>query len=293
MSAKHVKIGLEEVGHKVKLFDLKKGYPALKKICKDFDVIFPSLHGKEGEGGNLQKFLSKLDKPFVGGDWKGYKKGWHKISFKKFCDENNIPTAKWKIIKDKKDILKFGLPSVLKSNSGGSSREVAIIKDRKDLNKNNTERILNLADKLLVEEFLPGVEITVAVLKDEQSSILRYRALPVLEIVPPKGGWFDYKNKYWGNVKEIPHAPSLDEKTKKLAQNFSLKIHKYFKLGQFSRTDFIVSNNKIYILEVNTIPGLTSSSLFPKAALAAGIQFPDLLDKIIKLAIRNFKNTEV
>ena len=74
MSAKEVKKGLEEFKHKVKLFDFKKGYQNLKKIVKDFDVIFPVIHGEEGEGGNLQRFLSNLGKPFVGGDPKGFKK---------------------------------------------------------------------------------------------------------------------------------------------------------------------------------------------------------------------------
>ena len=276
MSAKQVKQALEEVGYKVKLFDLKKGFKELKKISKDFDVIFPVLHGEEGEGGDLQKFLSRLGKPFVGGDWKGYKKGWYKISFKKFCKENKIPTAEWTQVKTKQDLLVFGFPSVLKSSNGGSSREVIILKSQNDLKNSLLKKLLKSQHKIFVEKFLPGVEITVAVLENQ--------ALPVLEIVPPKGGWFDYKNKYWGSVQEIPHAPSIDEKSRNKAQQIALKIHQILILGQFSRTDFIVSNGEVYALEVNTIPGLTASSLFPKAALAVKIKFPELLDKIVKTA---------
>ncbi len=277
MSAKAVKEALLQNNHQIKVYDLKKGYKNIKKLSKKIDVIFPIIHGEEGEGGKLNQFLQSVKRPFIGGDWKGYKKGWYKISFKKFCEQHDIPTAQWKKVKTKEDIIKFGFPSVLKSSAGGSSREVAILKSKEDLKSYLMNKLLKSKLALFVEEFLPGVEITVAVLQNQ--------ALPVIEIIPPEGGWFDYKNKYWGRVKEIPHAPSLDEKTRKLAQNFSLKIHKYFKLGQFSRTDFIVSNNKVYALEVNTIPGLTSSSLFPKAALAAGIEFPDLLNKILKLAM--------
>jgi len=279
MSARQVKKNLEKVGYKIKLFDLKKGLKKLKKIYKDFDVIFPVIHGEEGEGGKLQKFLSKLGKPFVGGDYKGYKQGWFKIPFKKWCEQNNIPTAPWKKIKNKKDILKFGFPSVLKSSSGGSSREVVILKSKNYLKNHLVNKLFKLNFPLFVEKYLPGIEVTVAVLGD--------KALPVIEIVPPEGGWFDYQNKYWGATQEIPHAPSLDEKTKKEVQKIAEKIHQGFRLGQFSRIDFMISNGKPYVLEINTIPGLTASSLLPKAAQAAGIFFPKLLDRIIKMAVKN------
>lgn len=279
MSAKQVKTGLEEVGHKVKLFDLIKGFVELKKLAKNFDCIFPVIHGEEGEGGSLQKFLAKLNKPFVGGSWKGYKQGWHKISFKNFCQENNIPTSHWKKIKTRKDILKFGFPCVLKSDNGGSSREVVILKSKDDLKKYLVRKLFKSKLKLYVEKFIPGVEVTVAVLHN--------KSLPVIEIIPPKGGWFDYKNKYWGETQEIPHAPSLDKKTKRLVQKLAEKIHNSLGLGQFSRTDFMVTNRKPYVLEVNTIPGLTASSLFPKAAQAAGLSFSKLLDKIIHLAMES------
>lgn len=279
MSARQVKKGLEEMGHQIKLFDFKKGKKELKKIAKDFGVIFPVIHGEEGEGGSLQKFLSTLKIPFVGGDWKGYKKGWYKIPFKKFCDENKILTSFWKEVKDIKDVKDFGLPAVLKSSSGGSSREVVILKTEKDYQNPLFKKLLKSKTKLLIEKFLPGVEITVAVFNN--------KALPVLEIVPPDGAWFDYKNKYWGETKEIPFAPSVSKLLQEKAQQIAENIHNKLKLGQFSRTDFIVSEGKIFCLEVNTIPGLTATSLFPKATQAVGISFPKLLDKIIKMAYEN------
>lgn len=277
MSAKQVKKALEEVKYKVKLFDLKKGYQQLKKIAQDFDVIFPVIHGEKGEGGKLQQFLASQGVAFVGGDPKGFKKGWYKIPFKTWCDQNNIQTPKWKKIKNRKDILGFGFPSVLKSSSGGSSREVVILKSSQDFKKYLCRKLLKSNLPLFVERFLPGVEVTVGILQD--------RALPVMEIVPPEGGWFDYQNKYWGATQEIPHAPSLSPKLKKLVQKIALKIHKTLNLGQYSRIDFIVFDGKPYVLEVNTIPGLTASSLFPKAAAAAGLSFPKLLDKMIRFAL--------
>ncbi len=273
-SAIEVKKGLEAAGYKVKLFDLKKGYPKLKKLLKDFDVAFPVLHGEEGEGGKLQKFLQSLKVPFVGGDPKGYREGWYKIPFKKFCDKNHIPTSVWKEVKNAEDIKRFGFPSVLKSSSGGSSKEVIILKSEKDLKK--IKQLLKSKLPLFIERFLEGVEITVAILGN--------KALPVLEIIPPDGGWFDYKNKYSGETREIPFAPSVNLKLQRKVQDLALKIHITLNLGQFSRTDFIVYQEKPFVLEVNTIPGLTSQSLFPKAAKAVGITFPKLLDKIVKMA---------
>lgn len=276
MSAKFVKKGLEQVGHKVELFDLKKGYPELKKILSKYDVIFPVLHGEEGEGGNLQKFLAESKIPYVGGDWKGFKKGWHKIPFKKFCQENNIVTASWKEVNKKNDLIKCDFPSVLKSSNGGSSREVIILKSAKDTKSKSCQNLLKSGLPLFVEKFIPGIEVTVGILGNQ--------SLPVLEIVPPEGGWFDYKNKYNGQTQEIPNAPSISNSMKNLVQQIALKIHQDLNLGQYSRIDFIVANNTPYVLEINTIPGLTSQSLLPKAAQAAGISFPQLLDKIINIA---------
>lgn len=285
ISAKFVKKGLEESGHKVMLYDLKKGR-ITKNLVKDFDVVFPVLHGEEGEGGDLQKRLSMLKIPFVGGDWKGFKIGWHKIPFKKFCEQENIATAKWTEVKGKNDVIKFGFPSVLKSSNGGSSKEVIILKSAKDIESKSCQNLLKSNLPLFVEQFIPGIEVTVGILDSQ--------ALPVLEIIPPNGGWFDYKNKYNGETKEIPNAPSLSPELKKLVQKIALQIHQKLDLGQYSRIDFIVSNScghpkgvKLtpYVLEVNTIPGLTSQSLFPKAAQAAGISFPELLDKLVKVTL--------
>ena len=273
LSARAVKKGLEEAGYKVELFDFKKKRD-LKNIVKKFDVIFPVLHGEEGEGGTLQKSLAKLKKPYVGGDPKGFKQGWYKIPFKKFCKNKNILTPPWKRVRNQDDIIRFGFPAVLKSSSGGSSREVVILKSKQDLKSSLCRKLFKSGLPLFVEKYLPGVEVTVAILNNE--------ALPVIEIIPPPGGWFDYENKYSGETQEIVGAPSLDNKTKRKVQQIAQIIHQTLNLGPYSRIDFIVSHNTPYVLEVNTIPGFTSQSLFPKAAQAAGISFPNLLDKLIK-----------
>lgn len=277
MSARQVRLALKEKGYKVRLFDLKKGKDSLNQIARKFDAIFPVIHGEEGEAGRLHKFLKTIKKPIIGTDnHKGMSEAWYKISFKKYCDKTKIPSASWKEVKSKKDILKFGFPCILKSESGGSSREVERLFEESDFSKYSVKKLLKSTDKLFVEKFIKGVEVTVG--------ILNGKALPIIEIVPPKNGWFDYKNKYWGKTQEIPFAPSVDKKLQEKIKKTSEKIHKDFNLGSFSRIDYMVDGENYYVLEVNTIPGLTASSLLPKAAKAQGHSFPDFIDVVVKSA---------
>lgn len=276
LSAREVKKALEESNFIVKLYNLKNGYLGLKKALYGFDVIFPVIHGEEGEGGKLHKFLSKQGIPFVGGDPKGMQKGWYKIPFKKFCKKYNVKTAPWRVIKSMDDIIKFGFPCVLKASSGGSSKEVVILKTEKDLKRIACRKLLASKDKLFVERFIEGIEITVGILGN--------KALPVIEIIPPAGGWFDYKNKYSGISKELPNAPSLNLKMQREIQKTALNIHQNLGLGSLSRIDFIVADDKAYVLEINTIPGMTANSLLPKAALAAGISFVQMVKDLLETA---------
>lgn len=286
ISAAEVEKALREKGHEVTVYDLKKGYDKIHDLASKFHVFFPVLHGEEGEGGILHKFLSQFGKPIVGTkNHEALKKGWYKIPFKIFCDAHGILTSEWKLVKNRQDVLKFGFPSVLKASSGGSSREVVILKSTQDLNSYEAKKLLNSKHKLFVERFISGAEVTVGILEG--------KALPVVEIVPPIGEWFDYKNKYLGKTKEIPFAPSISTKLQKEIREIALNIHNSLNLGSYSRIDFIVANDKefivagdkAYALEVNTIPGLTSESLLPKAAKAAGITFNNFIERLINLAV--------
>jgi D-alanine-D-alanine ligase len=273
-SAREVKKALLENNYKVNVYDLRKGYEPLKYLSKNFDVIFPVLHGEEGEGGKLHKFLSKLNKPVVGTtNYKGLEEAWYKIPFKIFCDKNNILTPPWKLVKTNINITALGFPSVVKTSSGGSSREVFILKSEKELNKNSKE-IFRYKD-LFIEKYIEGTEVTVGIFNN--------KALPVIEIIPPNGGWFDYKNKYSGETKEILNAPSLTLKNRLNIQKIALNIHRHFDLGSYSRIDFMVDKaGNPYVMDVNTIPGLTSNSLLPKET---GIPFKKFIDLLIKLSL--------
>jgi len=274
-SANNVKKALEENGHNVSLYDLNDGYEPIIMVSQKFDILFPVLHGEEGEGGKLHEFLNKIEKPIVGTrNYEGLRKAWYKIPFKEYCDKNNIPTATWKVIKTINEVKSFGFPCVLKTSNGGSSREVAIIKSRQDLHSHEAKHILSMKTDIFAEIYLPGIEITVGILDD--------KALPIIEIIPPTGQFFDYENKYTGKTKEIPFAPSISKEMQKNIQEKTLKIHRNFNLGTYSRTDFMVYKNTPYALDVNTIPGLTSESLLPKEAKAADINFNEFLELLLR-----------
>lgn len=234
------------------------------------------MHGKEGEDGTLYRFLQNNRINYVGSNPKGAKTAFDKVLFKKYCEAKKISTAPWRIVKTIKDITQFGLPCVLKAAHGGSSHEVVMIKSLKELGRKRVHNILALPCLSYVEALLQGIEITVGILKD--------KALPVMEITPPEAEWFDYANKYSGKSRELPFAPSVPLKLQQEAQRIARHIHKNLQLGAYSRSDFIIQDGKLYILEVNTPGGvgLTPRSLFPRAATAAKLDFTALIARILK-----------
>lgn len=163
----------------------------------------------------------------------------------------------------------------MKGAWGGSSNEVILLYSDKDLSNRKVDKILSLKNGCFVEKLLKGPEITVGVLGG--------KPLPVLEIIPPAGQWFDSKNKYSGKTKEIPFPESVSQNLQRQSQKIALAIHSNLNLGSFSRTDIIVQDKIPYVIEVNTPGGvgLTSESLFPKAAKAIGFTFKSLVEKFI------------
>ena len=213
----------------------------------------------------------------MGSGSKACKSGWDKIQFKKFCQKSGIKTPPWFILSPKnKARLLTKIPFVIKPSDSGSSVDVFIVKNKKDLKILNLDKLFRTYKNLLVEDFIVGIEATVGILGE--------KALPVVEIRPPKGEWFSFENKYSGKTKEIPNAPSLAfEKIKEL-QKIALRIHNQLGYRDFSRSDFIVAKDGIYALEINTIPGLTPQSLLPKAAEAAGIAFDKMIKRLVAMA---------
>lgn len=275
LSAKNVAKCLKKSGHKITLFDLRRGLIELEKEVKKHHVVFPVLHGKEGEGGDLQEFLESIGAKFVGSGSKANRNGWDKINFKKFCDSHGIKTPKW-IVTSSKD-FSFPLPFVIKPSDSGSSVDTYLVKNEKDLKKVELDKLIKKYGKLIIEELIEGKEVTQAILGD--------KTLPTVEIIPPQGEFFDYKNKYNGRTQEIPHAPSVSKEIQDEVKKLALEIHQKLDLKHISRTDFMLKGHNIYALEVNTIPGLTTESLFPKAVRAEGLKLEEAFDHLLKMAI--------
>ncbi|MBO4746560.1 MAG: ATP-grasp domain-containing protein, partial [Clostridiales bacterium] len=194
-----------------------------------------------------------------------------------------IKTAKW-IIKPAEEITiddikaTIGIPCVVKPIGCGSSCGVSIVKTDAEFNK-AISYAASYKQEVLIEEFITGREITIGVVNDE--------ALPIIEIIPHEG-FYDYKNKYQANAtEEICPAPLTDEQTAE-AQSLAVAVHNTLGLGNYSRVDFILSeeDGKFYCLEANNLPGMTPNSLIPQEARAAGIGYEDLCEKLVLSASR-------
>lgn len=268
-----------------KFYDTKKD---LLKLFSDIsknkiDVCFIALHGKGGEDGSIQGILELLGVAYTGPGIMASAISMDKIISKRLFMQEKILTPRFIVVKDKKIDFKqirdkIGLPYVIKPSNSGSSVGVSIIKKEKEIKK-GIKMALKEDDKVIIEEYIQGKEITVGVLGNKTP-----RALSIVEIIP-KTKFFDYQAKY--NPKfcdEIAPARISVDLTKK-AQELALKVYKLLDCKGFSRIDMILKGKKIYVLENNTIPGLTPNSLLPKAAKADNISFSKLLEKIINFGL--------
>jgi D-alanine-D-alanine ligase len=260
------------------------------------DVVFIALHGGVGEDGTIQKIFEDEGIKFIGCGSEASKIGMDKIRFLELVEENGIPIPKGiNVMKgdlvDLDVVKELGNKWVVKPAGQGSSVGVTIIDNLDNLDK-ALETAFEYEDRAIIEEFLPGVEVSCGILgnpsthsiNSEQAGSGQVIALPVIEICP-KNNFFDYEAKYTeGKCEEIVPARLSEETTKKV-QEYALKVFELVKAKGFIRVDFVIKDDNPVILEMNTIPGLTPNSLLPKEAKAAGIDYPSLLDKMIELAL--------
>lgn len=242
------------------------------------EAVFIALHGGAGEDGRLQEILEKLKLPYTGSGSKASSVAMNKIKSKEAFLKSNILTADYIVIeKDNIDlaVCKSFLPCVVKPASEGSSVGLSIVKD-----ENQLVDALNTAFKysktIIAAKYIAGREITVGILNN--------KPLPVIEIVPHRS-FYDFKAKYNDTLTRYVVPAEMSEDLTKKIQDLAQKAHSALGCNYFSRVDMRLSNSNIpYVLEVNTIPGLTTHSLLPKAAEAAGYSFCDLCEKILNSA---------
>ncbi len=267
---------------------------AVARLCTlHIDCVFPALHGPFGEDGRLQGLLDLLGLSYVGSGCTASGIAIDKIRSKALARSKGVRVARQRVIhrnqwsRDASALLasiqeELGFPCVMKSPCQGSSLGMAMPATREAFEQGINE-LLSISDHVLIEEYLKGTEVTCAVLDVEPTR--PPRALPLTEIRPVSASFFDYEAKYTpGATEEITPARIPDDLTRTV-QETAVRVHQIIGCTGLSRSDFIIVDETPVWLEVNTMPGLTETSLFPQAAAAAGIAFPDLMAQLVRRAM--------
>ncbi len=251
--------------------------PNVLKICAEADVVFMALHGESGENGKVQATFDLHGIRYTGNDYLSSALAMDKALAKELFVLHGISTPKgYTLKKNEIDDNEPKFPVVVKVTDGGSSIGVYIVNDMAEYAQAKKDAF-EYGNELIVEQYIKGREFSVGVINGD--------ALPVIEIAP-KTGFYDYKNKYQaGATDEICPARLSDEKTKTM-QKMAEKVFKVLRLDQYARMDFMMdSDENIYCLEANTLPGMTPTSLVPQEAQAVGMSYEELCEKIISLAM--------
>lgn len=243
-------------------------------------IVFNALHGKFGEDGLIQGTLDMLGIPYTGSGVLASALTINKIAAKKFFRAANIPTPRSKSFhRDEKVSIEFDFPVVVKAATQGSSIGVVIVEREEDFQR-AIDECFKYDEEILIEEFIRGREMTVAVFGDSTSA----EAMPIIEITTTSGR-YDYASKYTkGASTHIVPAEIPPEVTEKI-QSIAIDAFKLCGCQGVARVDFMLdAESNPFVLEINTVPGMTETSLVPDAARAMGIEFPDLCEKILALA---------
>ncbi|MEO0084063.1 MAG: D-alanine--D-alanine ligase [candidate division WOR-3 bacterium] len=253
-------------------------------INAQIDIAFITLHGKPGEDGTIQGFLELLNIPYTGSDVLASAIGINKIITKRLFEHAKIPTPAYIYLpkgcnlKEQLAIAKQRLkfPMMLKPKTEGSSVGCELIEDEKNLYQKCLMAQRKFGD-IFLEKFINGMIATVG--------ILEQTALPILELVPKKQKFYDFKAKYTKGETEFIIPARLSKSVSEKIQQLALLAHNTIGARGFSRVDLVVSKNKPYFLEINTLPGMTELSDLPAQAKYAGISYDELVLRILKSAL--------
>jgi D-alanine-D-alanine ligase len=289
-SGEQVYDALDKDKYHILQYDPQTDLARLVQDAPKIDLAMIILHGPFGEDGTVQGLLELLNIPYQGSGVLGSALAMNKVVTKQLYEKAGLPVIPYKVY-DRDEIIdaencaaRLGLPLVVKPVEAGSSVGMSIVKSAADL-----QGALNKAGEfdqaILVESFIEGTELTAGVIGNKELD-----ALPIIEIIPDASHeFFDYEAKYTaGATREICPARINEELTQK-AQHYAKISHQALFCKGYSRTDMILKNNELYVLETNTIPGMTATSLFPQAAREAGMSFSQVLDKLIELGLEEHR----
>jgi D-alanine-D-alanine ligase len=284
LTGKNIYQSLIKSGYDVIFIDTKKDILGdLRKI----NLAFLALHGRYGEDGTIQGLLEYMKIPYTGSGVPGSAISINKILSKEILKCKNILTPDYIAIdfNENKNFLeikesinkKLSFPVIVKPNSEGSTIGINIVYEHDKL-EYAIRDALKYDNKILIERYIKGRELTVSIIGNEPV------ALPIIEI-KPKSGFYDYKAKYTKNMTKYIVPAKLDGTISRQISNAAVKCHKILQCKSISRVDFILNkNNDAYVIELNTMPGMTATSLVPKAAKAVGIDFDHLIEIMLDLA---------
>jgi D-alanine-D-alanine ligase len=280
---------LDSLGYKVIRLDVENNL--VSKLKKERpDLVYIALHGKYGEDGTVQELLEILKIPYTGPGVFGSILGFDKVLAKEIFIANGIPTAPFYTLSNAAlkemgaadtidDIVKkVGLPLVVKPARQGSALGLKIAHTKKDI-PDAIISALNYDNKIILEKYVKGTEISVSILGNS-----RPKVLPIVEVVTHKE-FFDFDAMYTAGQTDYYIPARLDTALTKKVNEIALAVHKILKSRDVSRIDIIIEKKIPYVLEINTSPGMTSTSLLPLTAKAAGLTFEKLVNKIVKLAL--------
>ena len=249
-----------------------------------FDVVFNAIHGTPGEDGLIQAYLKLLNIPQTSCNYYQSALTFNKRDMLSVLKPYGIKTAisyylnNGDVIAEEQIIQRVGLPCFVKPNKSGSSFGISMVKESEQLLP-AIEKAYAEDDEIIIESYLKGTEVSVGVIKYKDETIV----LPMTEIVS-ENDFFDYEAKYEGKSSEITPARISDEEKAKV-EDVAKRIYTILKMDGFSRSEFILVNGEPFLLEMNTVPGLTTESILPQQAREAGISLNELFDNAIELAL--------
>ncbi len=284
VTGRHVADALRELGHEVALWDLTRN--RVSRLIEDLrkwnaEVVFLALHGTPGEDGSVQGLLELAGIPYTGSGVLASALALEKPVAKEIFVHHGIPTPEWRVLREDETfagILELGLPVVTKPPNQGSTVGTRIVRSTEELPSAVAEA-LEFGERVLVERYIPGRELSVGVLGEE--------VLEVVEILPKADPFYSYRAKYepGGSEKRVP-AP-LPREVRARVRELALRAHQVLGCRGATRVDFRLSPEmEPFVLEVNTIPGLTPESLLPLSAAPMGYDFPALVQRMVELALQ-------
>ncbi len=294
-SGNQVYAALDKNKYNVVKYDPKYDLPKLVANAANIDAALVILHGPYGEDGTVQGFLDLLDIPYQGSGVLGSSAAMNKLASKNLYEQAGLLVPPYLVLNGPDGIsadeceARLGFPVVVKPVEGGSSIGMSVVGNGKDFPA-AINKAFEYDSSVFVEKYIEGVEITGGVIGNE-----KLEPLPLIEILPGEGySFFDYQAKYQPGATEEICPARIDENQTARVQDCAVKAHRALFCKGYSRTDMILGkDNRIFVLETNTIPGMTPTSLLPQAAKAHGMSFDQLLDRLIELGIEEHRRRGV